>query len=315
MTVYASLVRLPPRTSVRRVRWELPDGDFLDVDRLEGAERDSPMLVILHGLEGSSRVGYVRGLLAYAKQRGLAALALNFRGCSGEPNRLLPSYHSGDTRDLATVVERLVTEQPDRLIGVVGFSLGGNVLAKWFAERGEALPIQVRAGVAISPPLDLAACAAVLDAPGFWPAIYRGRFLIRLRHKALTKAKAFPGRVDVAGVRSSTTFAQFDDRFTAPVNGFSSAAEYWRLSSAGPLLGGVRRPLHVIAADDDPFVPPIEFKGSDQVSSEFTPAGGHVAFVAGPPWDTERYAERTALDFLADFLKAPLAPALTAKVS
>ena len=118
-------------------------------------------------------------MLAHARQRGLAALALNFRGCSGEPNRLLPSYHSGDTRDLATVVERLTAERPDRPIGIVGFSLGGNVLAKWFAERGEALPIQVRAGVAISPPLDLAACAAVLDAPGFWPAIYRGRFLIQ----------------------------------------------------------------------------------------------------------------------------------------
>ncbi len=146
MTVYASLVRLPPRLPVRRERWELPDGDFLDVDRLAGAQPGSPLVVILHGLEGSARVGYVRGVLAQAKRRGLAALALNFRGCSGEPNRLLPSYHSGDTRDLATVVERLAAEQPGRLLGIIGFSLGGNVLAKWFAERGEALPIQGSSG-------------------------------------------------------------------------------------------------------------------------------------------------------------------------
>ncbi len=302
MTVYAALVRRVPRVPLTRVRWELADGDFLDVDRLEGRERLSPVVVILHGLEGSSQVGYVRGVLGEAKRRGLAAVAVNFRGCSGELNRLLPSYHSGDTRDLATVVTRLAAEEPDRAIGIVGFSLGGNVLAKWFGEHGDDLPVQVRAGVAVSPPLDLAGCAAVLDAPGFWPAIYRGRFLRSLKRKALAKARAFPGLVDATGVRASTTFAEFDDRFTAPVNGFSSAAEYWRLSSAGPRLGGVRRPLHIIASVDDPFIPPFEVNGSDQVTLELTPTGGHVAFIEGWPWQTERYAERRALDFLTRFL-------------
>jgi uncharacterized protein len=319
MTVYGALVRWESRAPVERHRWELPDGDFVDVDRLAGARPDSPIVLILHGLEGSSRVGYVRGLLADAKRRGLAAIALNFRGCSGEPNRLLPSYHSGDTRDLAMVVERLVTERPDRPIGIVGFSLGGNVLAKWLGERGDDLPIQVRGGVAVSPPLDLAACAAVLDAPGFWPAIYRGRFLRSLRRKALAKARQFPGLVDVAGIRSSTTFSEFDDRFTAPVNGFPSAAEYWRVSSAGPFLAGVRRPLHILTAADDPFVPPPELltpiEGSDKVTLELSPTGGHVAFVEGLPWHTERYAERTALDVLTELLRVPLEGAPAARAS
>ena len=304
MTVYAALVRRAPRVPVARVRWELPDGDFLDLDRLAGARAGSPLVLILHGLEGSSRVGYVRGVLAEVARRGLAAVAMNFRGCSGEPNRLLRSYHSGDTADLEAVVARLVAEQPERPIGIVGFSLGGNVLVKWFGERGDDLPIQVRAGVAISPPLDLAACAAVLDAPGFWPAIYRGRFLRSLRRKALLKARSFPGSVDAAAVKAATTFAEFDDRFTAPVNGFPSAREYWRLSSGGPRLGGVRRPLLVIAAADDPFIPPYAMDGSPLVTAELTPSGGHVAFVEGWPWRTVRYAERRALDFLAGFLRS-----------
>jgi uncharacterized protein len=304
MTIYASLVRRPLQLRVARQRWETPDADFLDVDRIDGSTPSSPLVLVLHGLEGSSRAGYVRGTLVEARARGYAGLALNFRGCSGEPNRLARSYHSGDTRDLAAVVEALIAERPDRQIGLVGFSLGGNVLAKWFGELGRDLPPQIVGGVAISPPLDLAASAAVLDAPGFWPAIYRKRFLRSLKRKAIGKARRFPQLLDGGAVRSAETFAEFDDLVTAPLNGFRDAVEYWRLSSAAPLLEAVRRPLHILTAADDPFVPTPSIPESAWITEEIPPAGGHVAFVEGSPWRTVRYAERRSLDFLEGLLSA-----------
>ncbi len=155
MTVFASVARPFPRPRSRRERWELPDGDFLDVDRVEpgAAGADRPVLVVLHGLEGSSRAPYVRGLVALALAEGLSTLAVNFRGCSGEPNRLARNYHSGETGDLASCVGRLAAEAPGRPILLAGFSLGGNVVAKWLGDSGDALPPEVRGGAVISVPV------------------------------------------------------------------------------------------------------------------------------------------------------------------
>ena len=306
MTIYASLVRGASRLALRRERWELDDGDFVDVDRIAGRMADAPLVLVLHGLEGSSQAGYMRGTLAAAAERGYAAVALNFRGCSGELNRLPRFYHSGDTGDVARAVAKLVAERPGRPLGIIGFSLGGNVTAKFLAERGEDLPPEVRGAVAISPPFDLKACAVALDGPGLFPAIYRGRFLRSLRTKALAKAKRFPKEINAEAARRATTFRAFDDVVTAPLAGFPSAEVYWERSSAGPLLGGVRRPLHVIVADDDPFVPPLEIRGSASVTVEHHGQGGHVAFVEGEPWATTRYAERRALEVLGEVLEKEL---------
>jgi uncharacterized protein len=311
MTVFASVARVWPRPRARRERWELPDGDFLDVDRyaVPGAP-EAPVVVVLHGLEGSSRASYVRGLVALALSRGLAALALNFRGCSGEMNRLPRLYHSGETSDLDHVVSRLAAERPGRPIGVAGFSLGGNVAAKWLGERGDDLPGEVRAGAVISVPFDLLRSARAMDGPGFWNAVYRGRFLRRLRRKAALKLRQHPGWVDPAVIPAATTFAAFDDRITAPVHGFRSAEDYWTRSSAGRYLAGVRRPLLAIAAKDDPIVPPDtlpveEARRNPNVVLEITDAGGHVAFVGGAPFWPSFWAERRAVDFLAARLAQP----------
>jgi predicted alpha/beta-fold hydrolase len=312
MTVFASVTRVFPRPRARRERWELPDGDFLDVDRygLDG-EADAPVLVVLHGLEGSSRAPYVRGLVALALARGLSALAMNFRGCSGTPNRLPRFYHSGDTGDLDAVVTRLAAERPGRPIVLGGFSLGGNVVAKYLGERGDDLPPQVRAGVGISVPFDLIRSAQALDAPGFWNWVYRERFLRRLRRKALAKAGRFPGAFDVARVRAARTFAAYDAAVTAPLHGFASAEEYWSLSSSARFLSGVRRPLLAVAALDDPIVPadavPIAAACENpQITIDATPAGGHVAFVSGWPFWPSYWAERRAIAFV----EAALAGAL-----
>jgi predicted alpha/beta-fold hydrolase len=306
-TVYASVARPFPRPRFRRERWDLPDGDFLDVDRLDGAGRSAPVLVISHGLEGSSRASYVRGLAAAASGRGLAVVAWNFRGCSGEPNRLLRQYHSGDTGDLGAIVDRLSAEDPGRPIALAGFSLGGNQLVKWLGERGDDLPAAVRSAVAISVPFDLSLCATALDGPGFWPWIYRERFLRRLRRKALRKAADHPGRIDADAVRRTTTFSSYDGLVTAPLHGFESAEDYWTRSSSAQFVAGVRRPLLLLSADDDPLVParslPVEQAGRNRaVTLEVTSGGGHVAFVSGAPWRPGFWAEERAMDFLASCL-------------
>lgn len=303
MTVYASMARPWPRPAFRRERWETPDDDFLDVDRLDGPSPDAPVLAISHGLEGSSRAPYVRGLAAAAVRRGLAVAAWNFRGCSGEPNRLLRQYHSGETGDLAFVVGRLAAERPGRPVLAAGFSLGGNQLVKWFGEWGAALPPEVRGGAAVSVPFDLAASAGALDGAGFWPLLYRERFLGRLRRKAEAKAAAFPGAFDLAAVRRSRTFSEYDDLVTAPVHGFAGAQDYWRRSSAARFVAGVRRPLLLLSASDDPLVPagalPVAAaRENPEVTLEVTPVGGHVAFVGGMPWRREFWAETRVLDFL-----------------
>jgi predicted alpha/beta-fold hydrolase len=301
MTVYGSVARLPRRLPLQRERWELPDGDFLDVDRLAG----SPRVVICHGLEGSSRSGYVVGLMAALHENGLGAVAINFRSCSGELNRLPRFYHSGETGDLHHVVNILAREQPGQPLGLAGFSLGGNVVAKYLAER--RVPDEVRAAAVVSVPFDLGLCARAIDGPGAFPFLYRERFLSRLRKKALAKAARFPDRIDAARVRTARTLRAFDDAVTAPLHGFRDAVEYWSLSSSGPLIGAVGRPLFLLHAADDPMIPveavPREaIRKNPQVSLELHDAGGHVGFVSGPLWSPRRYAEARVAEVLASRL-------------
>ncbi|BDG07923.1 YheT family hydrolase [Anaeromyxobacter paludicola] len=303
-TIWSSLGRRPVRLDSVMERLELADGDFVDVERFAGPSPDAPVLVACHGLEGSSRAVYVRGLVREALSRGLAAAALNFRGCSGEPNRLPRFYHSGDTGDLAALVARLRAERPGRAILLAGFSLGGNVVAKYLAEGGDALPPEVRAGAVISVPFDLARCAAAIDAPGAMQRIYRERFLRMLRAKAAEKARRFPGAADWDAVRRARTFSEFDGRLTAPLHGFASAADYWARSSSGPLLAGVRRPLLALSSIDDPIAPgaclPLAAaRANPAVSLRVLPAGGHVGFVGGSPWRPAFWAEAEAARWLA----------------
>ncbi len=315
MTVFASVARVFPRPRARRERWELPDGDFLDLDRYAPPPSTRgpgvpPLLVVLHGLEGSSRAPYVRGLVALALARGLGAVAVNFRGCSGQQNRLPRFYHSGETGDLDVVVTRLAAERPDRPLVLAGFSLGGNVVAKYLGERGDTLPPAVRGAVGVSVPFDLSRSAHALDAPGFWNGVYRERFLRKLRRKALAKARRFPGAFDAARVRAARTFAAYDAAVTAPLHGFASAEDYWRRASSGPLLAGIRRPFLALASLDDPIVPgdtvPVAAPRTNPwVTVEATPAGGHVAFVSGLPFWPSYWAERRAIDFLVGAATRP----------
>jgi len=313
MTIFGAVLWPRPWPRAVRERWELPDGDFVDVDRVAGPTPDAPLLVVCHGLEASSRASYVRGLVALAVDQGMAALAMNFRSCSGEPNRLPRIYHSGETSDLAHVVERAAAERPGRPILLAGFSLGGNVVVKYLGERGEDLPAEVAGAAAISVPFDLSRCAAALDGPGFWNWVYRERFLASLRAKAMGVARRFPGRLDPAAIRRIHTFAAFDGEVTAPLHGFASAEDYWRRSSSGPLIAAVRRPLLAISALDDPLVPPASLpleaaRRNPHVTLLTPPRGGHVGFVSGGPLRPACWAEARAVAFLAGARRAATPP-------
>jgi predicted alpha/beta-fold hydrolase len=280
------------------------DGDFVDLDWLdEPAEIGAPVLLVLHGLEGSSRSHYVIGLLAGARARGWRGVALNFRSCSGELNRSPRFYHSGQTDDLEFIVGRLMEAEPAIDLFPVGVSLGGNVLLKWLGERGAGVPSAVRAAVGISVPFDLAASAAVLDR-GFNKRLYTANFLKTMRAKVGLKALVYPGFVDVKAAQAARTFGEYDEVVTAPLNGFAGAHDYWNRSSCGPWLAGIRRPTLLLNSLDDPFVPPSSLPDAatlpPYVQVEFPEQGGHAGFIAARvPWRVTSWAEGRALDFLA----------------
>jgi uncharacterized protein len=303
MTIFGPLLRAGPRVPVKRERWELSDGDFVDVDRLAGPA-DAPLLLTLHGLEGSSSAHYVRGLLAGARKRRWRALALNFRGCSGDMNRLVRSYHSGETGDLSEMIRRARLEA-DRIL-LAGCSLGGNVLVKWLGEQGDSVPREVKAAAAISVPFDLALAAQTLDGPGFWTWVYRTRFLRSLRRKALDKLRKFPGAADERRVRRARTLFEFDDALTARLHGFAGAPDYYVQSSSGSYVDRVRVPLLLLSAEDDPFIPARCFPRSENrfVEAELSRRGGHLGFVEGPVWKPRFYAERRAIAFLESRLES-----------
>ena len=304
MTIFGPLLRPGPRVELLRERWELADGDFVDVDRLTGPP-NSPLLIALHGLEGSSSAHYMRGLLKQAHDRGWRGLALNFRGCSGDMNRLLRSYHSGETGDLDELVQR-VRREADR-IAIAGCSLGGNVLVKWLGER--PTPPEIKAAVAVSVPFDLAACARTLDSPGFWRWVYRTRFLRTLKRKSLLKHMKFPDAFDAARVRKARTLFDFDDAVTAAVHGFKDAPDYYTQSSSGHFVQNVRIPLLLLSAKDDPFIPAESLPKAvpPNVTLEVHEKGGHLGFVEQP---LGFYAERRAIEFLAEKLGTPFGDTL-----
>jgi predicted alpha/beta-fold hydrolase len=283
---------LPRGKSVRytRERLELADGDFVDLDWSRvGADR---LVVISHGLESASSDSLTRGVVAAVNSAGWDALAWNFRGCGGEPNRLPRFYHSGETGDLSAVIAHAARDHSR--IALVGFSLGGNMTLKYL---GEAPPQpNVCGAVAVSAPIDLASSARRLDAhPG--NRFYLRRFLRKLVAKVEAKAVHFPEAFDTRGLREVRSFAEFDDRFTARLHGFRDAADYWAQSSARPLLPRIGVPALLINALDDPFLAPESFpdpeaRASAHLTLETPRHGGHLGFIdAHGSWLERRIVE------------------------
>lgn len=308
-TLWGKLARRDSAPPVVEERWATPDDDWLSVHRMR-ATPGAPRLLILHGLEGSARSHYARGLLAEARRRGWEGSVLEFRSCGGRLNEQRRFYHSGETSDLAFVVRRLVEEAPDAPLGVVGVSLGGNVLLKWLGERGDHVPDAVRAAAAVSVPFDLGRGARQIDR-GF-ARVYQAHFLRTLRRKALAKLERFPDLFDPAALAAARSLADFDDVVTARVHGFAGADDYYERCSALRFLHGIRRPALLLSAADDPFLPSAVLDevraiaaSNPALETEFHARGGHVGFVTGAlPWRPAYYAERRVLDFLGAHLGA-----------
>ncbi len=295
----------PPPT-YRRERWATPDGDFIDLDfdptsapaGPAGSLPDTPpmsattpatfsasrpLLVLFHGLEGSSRSHYAQAFAHWARENGWGYVVPHFRGCSGEINLAPRAYHSGDFEEIGWVLQRLRSTHAGPMVAV-GVSLGGNALLRWAEEAGDTARGVVSAVAAVSAPIDLAAGGAAIDV-GFNRHLYARMFLRTMVPKALRKLRQHPGLFDERTLRSSRTLYEFDNVFTAPLHGFRDTDDYWSRGSAKPHLHRIRVPTLVLNARNDPFVPAASLPRPHEVGTHVTlwqPAhGGHVGFPHG----------------------------------
>ena len=301
-TLWSSLARRI-RLNTRFERLESPDGDFIDLDWVGD---DGPIVVVLPGLQGDLDSPHVRGLLRACAKRGWRGVLVNYRG-RGKPNRLPYSYHCGMTGDLDYVVRLLRRREPNTPIGAVGYSVGANICLKWLGEmgrRGEQLPIAAAVGVSV--PFHLGVVAKKIER-GF-SRIYQWRLLKSLRDDLRRKMKAVDVGLELTReeIRGLNTFFKFDDRVSAPMNGFDGAEDYYAKTRSDTLLGYVSVPTLIVNARNDPLVPahliPDARSVSDQVTLEITNNGGHMGFVSGRwPWAPRFWLDTRVPEFLAPF--------------
>nr|WP_314615991.1 hydrolase [uncultured Pseudomonas sp.] len=308
-TLWGPLWRKLPVLARNRERLWLADGDFLDLDWHGPHQADAPLVLVLHGLTGSSHSPYVKGLQQSLQLRGWASVAVNWRGCSGEPNLLARSYHSGASEDLAEVVAHLRAERPMAPLYAVGYSLGGNVLLKYLGESGSAS--QLEGAVAVSVPFRLDQCADRIG-QGF-SKVYQAHFMREMMAYVQSKQRHFRDLGHHEGLaalerlgplRNLRTFWDFDGRITAPLNGFSDAHDYYRRSSSRYYLGENRTPTLIIHSLDDPFVSrsslPTLSELAPQTHFELHERGGHVGFVEGSLRNPGYYLERRIAQWLVE---------------
>jgi hypothetical protein len=303
-TVYPAL-RPAPRVRFARERWDAPDGDFVDVDWTGNADA-ARLLVIFHGLEGSSASHYARWFATHATSLGWRCAVPHFRGCSGEPNRLPRAYHSGDSGEIDWLLRRFAERHPAARRCAAGVSLGGNALLKWLGERGEDAAGVITRAAAVSAPLDLTAAGNALDR-GLNRLLYARMFLGTLKRKALEKHARFPQLlaqlIDVRAMRASATLRAFDDAVTAPLHGFDGTDDYWARASSKPWLGGIAIPTLVLNARNDPFLPAAALPAAHQVARsvvlDFPAEGGHAGFVSGTFPGSQNWLSGHILEFLS----------------
>ncbi|KAB2926725.1 MAG: alpha/beta fold hydrolase [Dechloromonas sp.] len=300
-TLWPLLIK-PQPLPLRRERWATPDDDFIDVDHLDGPP-GAPLLVLFHGLEGSSRSHYAISTAHACRRAGWRFALPHFRGCSGELNRRPRAYHSGDSAEIDWILRRLLAGNGSRPVHAAGVSLGGNALLKWAGERGAEAGGIVSGVAAICPPLDLAACGHHLAA-GF-NRIYTQHFLGTLKARSTARLALFPDLFDESRMRRASNLFQFDDVVTAPIHGFTGADDYWARASAKPWLKSIDIPALVVNPKNDPFLPahhlPRQGEVGRQVRLEQPAQGGHVGFVSGSfPGNLDWLPQRLLHFFLSE---------------
>jgi predicted alpha/beta-fold hydrolase len=308
-TVWGRLARPRQRVTFRREALDLPDGDELLLDHLDGTIESDLHFVLMHGLEGSSYSVYMQGLLGVIDREGHGATAINFRSCgrdAGNIERMIPNrrprlYHSGDTADFDFVVRTLAARMPQTRILAIGASLGGNVLLKWLGENpGQTV---VTAAATLSVPYDLCAGSALLDRT-VAGRMYVSHFLSTLKKKAARPDLA--ALLDLPQVLRARSFRELDDAATGPLHGFTGADDYYARASSIRYIGSITTPTLALSAEDDPFLPPdvlpnVRANAPPSVDFRTTPFGGHVGFISGTaPWRCEYWAEELVVRWLLE---------------
>ncbi len=297
-SMYPILFRKIKNVNYMRETINTPDNDFIDLDWSRVGTNS--LVVILHGLEGNSYRPYIKGMVKTCNQHSYDTVAINFRGCSGKPNKLLKSYHQGSSEDLHIVINHLLSHYKYRNINIVGFSLGGNVTLKYLGENIYPIPKIINKVIAISVPNDLESCAIRLAKKS--NKIYMNYFLKMLHEKIKAKIAMFPDKIDDKDYKQIRTFKEFDDKYTAPINGFRNAKEYWDKCSSKQFLTNIKIPTLLINAKNDPFLTKKCFPINESIENknlflETPKSGGHVGFINFNK-NGEYWHERRCLQFI-----------------
>jgi predicted alpha/beta-fold hydrolase len=305
-TMLPALLRPLPRLDLRKERIELPDGDFVDLGWAGEHNAHAPIAVLVHGLTGGFESKYLRGFARQVIRLGWRVVAVQLRGAGTEPNRVARMYHQGDTADLRYVWALLHQREPQTLLAATGWSLGGNVVLKALGEEGDQCRIAFAA--AVCPPFRLRQCAEHLR-QGF-SRNYQARMLRDLGEHILRKQTIAPApaTVNIAAALKAQDFFEFDDAWTAPLNGFRDAEDYYARSECGPYLKAIRRPTLIVHAKDDPFMGPDILPAAEDLSPyvtlELPESGGHVGFIrAGRYGQPEFWLERHLAEYFDNSLK------------
>ena len=301
-TLWGPLFRKEVKNIIRKERFEISDGDFVD---LYWTSNDSgPIIIFLHGLAGSYMSHYMPGILNVVSKMGWRGLLLHFRGCSGEPNRLARGYHEGDTEDLSEVVQTIRKLEPQTPIAAVGYSMGGNVLLKWLGCTGKTNPLC--AGIAISPTFDLHIATNQLE-KGF-SRIYQKNLINQLIGYIKMKSNVTDLPIDTSNIENIRTFRQFDAQITAPLHGFKDIDEYYNESSCRKYIKDICIPTLILHSRDDPFSSlkaiPSKNELSPKTTLELSKNGGHVGFVSGMfSLNVDYWLERRIPEYLSQYIK------------
>lgn len=302
-TLWPRLAGYRPRPRLFRERVELADGDFIDLDWVNYESRDRPMVLIIHGLEGSTQSPYALGILKALEHHGWRGVVMNLRGCSGEDNRLPRAYHSGDTVDLHQVMQHLKNRHANTPLAVVGYSIGGNMLLKWLGQQ-EDMEL-VDAAIAVSVPFDLGQCADVLHHSLF--RVYENYFMRRLLARIKRKLHTMTMPVTAEELDKLNSIREFDNAVTAPLHGFASDDDYYTRSSCRQFLPHIKHQCLIVHAQDDPFMTPAVIPGKMELGKntrlELYRNGGHVGFVSGNvPGKAGYWLEHRIIEYLQPLL-------------
>lgn len=281
-TIIPTSLRKIPGIDYQRERLELPDGDFLDLDWLDAGSNE--LVILSHGLESSSDRTYIRGMAKFFRDQHWDVLAWNCRSCSGEINRNFRLYYHGDAEDIESVINHAIATKNYKRIVLIGFSMGGNMTLKYAGLKGKEIPNVISHALAFSTPCDLKACIEEVSKPQ--NQFYSWYFFKKLRLKIAAKAAQFPEKLDITNLDKVNTWDEFDSRFSAPLNGLSSAEEFYYEASSKNFMAGTTIPTLVVNAVNDPMLdsrssPLALAKDHPHLHLEVTQTGGHVGFAVG----------------------------------